>query len=93
MTYPIYLIHHAIGVTVIRELSPTIPPKTLLIGTTLLMMLIAWLIHRCVERPLVPFLKRGLTRAVTEMNSHGDQLRKRERTDPSGLEPAPSPPR
>ncbi|MEU4163851.1 acyltransferase [Actinoplanes sp. NPDC026670] len=91
MTYPIYLIHHVVGVTIIRELSPTIAPMPLLIGTTLVMMLLAWLIHRCVERPLVPILKRGLTKAVAEMNGHGDQLRKRDRTEPPDPDPAHSP--
>jgi peptidoglycan/LPS O-acetylase OafA/YrhL len=91
MTYPIYLIHHAIGSAVIRELSLIVPPKPLLIGTTLLMMLLAWLMHRCVERPLAPILKRGLTKAVAAMNSHGDQARQRMPTNPSRPEPVPSP--
>ncbi|WP_436526900.1 acyltransferase family protein [Actinoplanes sp. HUAS TT8] len=87
MTYPIYLIHHAVGLTVIRELSPTIGPWKLLFGTTLLMMLLAWLVHRFVERPLVPILKRGLTRAIAEMNTKGDQFGRSKQAEP----PAPVP--
>ncbi|GAA2898272.1 acyltransferase [Actinoplanes cyaneus] len=87
MTYPIYLIHHAVGLTVIRELSPTVAPYPLLFGTTLLMMLIAWLIHRWVERPLAPILKRGLKKAVAEMNALGGQPEKPRTSAP----PVPAP--
>ncbi|MDI1466381.1 acyltransferase [Catellatospora sp. KI3] len=60
LTYPLYLIHQAIGQTLIRGLHPHVPAWLLLAGVLALMLGAAWLIHRYVERPLGRRLKRGL---------------------------------
>lgn len=69
MTYPLYLLHEVAGWTAIRVLHTKVPTRTLLIGTILAMMLLAWLVHMLVERPLAPVLKRGLLRGLTEIRA------------------------
>lgn len=66
LTYPFYLIHEHLGWFVVRLLHRDLglgPWPTLAVTIALLLGL-AWLIHRGVERPLGPRLKRALaTRA------------------------------
>lgn len=90
MTYPIYLIHWTVGYAVIERLSPKVPAWPLLFGTIALLMLLSWLIHRWVEKPLAPLLKRGLKRSLTEMNS-GTRPRSREQGSPVPAVAAPVP--
>ncbi|GHJ50461.1 acyltransferase [Catellatospora sp. TT07R-123] len=60
LTYPLYLIHQAIGQTLIRGLHRHAPAWLLLVGVIALLLGVSWLIHRYVERPLGRRLKRGL---------------------------------
>ncbi|MGW4562010.1 acyltransferase family protein [Streptomyces sp. NPDC004561] len=62
LTYPFYLVHEHLGWFVIRVLHRGLglPPWPTLGVTVLSMLLLAWLIHRFVERPLGPRLKRAL---------------------------------
>ncbi|MEU2062336.1 acyltransferase [Streptomyces sp. NPDC013455] len=62
LTYPFYLVHEHLGWFAIRVLHRGwgLPPWPTLAVTVLGMLLTAWLIHRCVERPLGPRLKRAL---------------------------------
>ncbi|MET7378191.1 acyltransferase [Streptomyces sp. NPDC005526] len=62
LTYPFYLVHEHLGWVVIRVLHRRFglhPYLTLLLAVAGLLGL-AWLIHRFVERPLGPRLKRAL---------------------------------
>ncbi|MBL7255833.1 acyltransferase family protein [Paractinoplanes lichenicola] len=54
LTYPLYLLHSRIGHTVIRAAYErlTAPVWVMITVTTLLMLGLAWLVHRWVERPL-----------------------------------------
>ncbi|MEU6605180.1 acyltransferase [Streptomyces shenzhenensis] len=63
LTYPFYLVHEHLGWCVIRVLHRGLglPPWPTLAVTVLGMLGLAWLIHRCVERPLGPRLKQGGT--------------------------------
>ena len=61
LTYPLYLVHEYIGWTILKALDPHLPGWVLLIGTVALMLGAAWLIHRYVERPVAPLLRRALT--------------------------------
>ncbi|MFE7975281.1 acyltransferase family protein [Streptomyces shenzhenensis] len=63
LTYPFYLVHERLGWCVIRVLHRGLglPPWPTLAVTVLGMLGLAWLIHRCVERPLGPRLKKGGT--------------------------------
>ncbi|MFF3871844.1 acyltransferase family protein [Streptomyces sp. NPDC001978] len=64
LTYPFYLIHEHLGWFVIRVLhrGAGLPAWTTLVVTVLGMLVLAWLIHRLVEKPLGPRLKKGLQR-------------------------------
>jgi peptidoglycan/LPS O-acetylase OafA/YrhL len=54
LTYPLYLLHARIGHTVIRAAyeHTRAPVWTIVAGTTVLVLGLAWLVHRYVERPL-----------------------------------------
>ncbi|WP_199875881.1 acyltransferase [Streptomyces sp. Root1310] len=62
LTYPFYLIHEHLGWFFIRVLHRDLGLNAwLTFGTTIVSMLgIAWLLHRFVERPVGPRLKRAL---------------------------------
>jgi peptidoglycan/LPS O-acetylase OafA/YrhL len=59
LTYPLYLIHQSLGVTVIGRLHRVVPAGLLLTGVVAALLGLAWLIHRFVERPLARRMKRG----------------------------------
>ncbi|MER7173361.1 acyltransferase family protein [Streptomyces mesophilus] len=59
ISYPLYLIHQAIGVHLIHLWREHFPPWTLLLTTVALMVAVAWLIHRYVERPGGALLRRA----------------------------------
>ncbi|WP_229922526.1 acyltransferase family protein [Streptomyces morookaense] len=69
LTYPLYLLHENIGWTIIAALRRTAPPLVLVAGTTVAMMLAAYVLHRLVERPLGPRLSRWLKSATAEIRS------------------------
>jgi peptidoglycan/LPS O-acetylase OafA/YrhL len=54
LTYPLYLLHARIGHTLIRAAyeHTAIPVWLTVVATTVLMLGLAWLVHRYVERPL-----------------------------------------
>ncbi|MFC6597448.1 acyltransferase [Kitasatospora paranensis] len=64
LTYPVYLLHEEIGWWVLSELHGRINPY-LLTGLVIAgVMVLAYLVHRLVERPLSKVLKRGLDQAL-----------------------------
>ncbi len=60
MTYPLYLLHLDLGGTMLYLWQWDVPPRVLVVLVTGAMMLLAWLVHRYVERPVAPLLKRAL---------------------------------
>lgn len=64
ITYPLYLIHMYIGMTLIHHFRNRAPAAVLLISVTVLMMVTAWLIHRFVERPVGLWLRNSMRRGV-----------------------------
>ncbi|GGJ20908.1 acyltransferase family protein [Streptomyces brasiliensis] len=62
LTYPFYLVHEHLGWFVIRVLHRGLglPSWTTLVVTVLGMLVLAWLIHRFVEKPFGPRLKKGM---------------------------------
>jgi peptidoglycan/LPS O-acetylase OafA/YrhL len=66
LTYPFYLVHEHLGWVVIDKLThhTSLSPGVVFAGTALAMLVLAWLLHRLVERPLAPLLKRLLSRPV-----------------------------
>ncbi|MET8769234.1 acyltransferase [Streptomyces sp. NPDC004658] len=67
LTYPFYLVHEHLGWFVIRVLHRGLglPPWPTLAVTVLVMLTLAWLIHRFVEKPFGLRLKRALKKART----------------------------
>lgn len=60
LTYPVYLLHHQIGLTVIGRLHDRVPPWILLGTVVAAVLLLSYATHRLVERPLARALRRGL---------------------------------
>ncbi|WP_079154141.1 acyltransferase family protein [Streptomyces subrutilus] len=58
ISYPLYLVHQSLGVRVIWRWNEQWGPWPTLLGVTAAMVLIAWLLHRVVERPLTRLLRR-----------------------------------
>jgi peptidoglycan/LPS O-acetylase OafA/YrhL len=67
LTYPFYLIHYSAGTTAIHYLQGRMDARVLLAGLIVGGLLLAYLIHRLVERPLAGALKRGLTGAFVKL--------------------------
>jgi peptidoglycan/LPS O-acetylase OafA/YrhL len=62
LTYPLYLVHDRVGVVLFNSLGGYLNRWVLLVLVTVAMFVVAYLVHRLVERPLAPVLKRLLTR-------------------------------
>ncbi|RLU86905.1 acyltransferase [Streptomyces griseocarneus] len=67
LTYPVYLIHQYIGMTVIYALRDRIPAHVLVPGLVVVMLGAAWLLHKYVERPLGKRLRKTLLKGMDEM--------------------------
>lgn len=68
LTYPFYLVHEHLGWVAVHTLHvrfglPAAVTLPLTIGG---MLLLAWVLHRCVERPLTPVLRKAVARTVRE---------------------------
>ncbi len=60
LTYPFYLLHQHIGLTIIHAMQDVRPRHVPLAVAILTMLITAWLLHRLDERPLARVLKRKL---------------------------------
>lgn len=65
-TYPLYLLHLDLGGPLLAAWQGHVPPLLLVTAVTAAMIGVAWLVHRYVERPLAPLLKRALTGGTAE---------------------------
>ncbi|SDO35474.1 Peptidoglycan/LPS O-acetylase OafA/YrhL, contains acyltransferase and SGNH-hydrolase domains [Klenkia soli] len=65
LTYPLYLVHEYPGWIAIHHLGPVLPAHLLVPVVVLLALVLAYLVHRCVERPLGPWLRRTVERELT----------------------------
>ncbi len=74
VTYPLYLLHQNIGYMVFNKAYPAVNPHLLLWGMLGLMLLLAYGVHRFIERPIIAPLKKGVSRlwdALPEVRSAG----------------------
>lgn len=62
MSYPLYLLHQQVGVTLMERWERDVDPYVLVLSMTGSMLLLSWLIVRFVERPGSAALKRMLER-------------------------------
>lgn len=70
LTYPLYLIHMNIGMTLIHHYRGRIPALALVFSVTALMLATAWLIHRTIERPLGKWLRSVMRRGIDDVRQH-----------------------
>ncbi|MGW2863014.1 acyltransferase family protein [Streptomyces sp. NPDC001205] len=73
ITYPLYLIHMFIGMTLIHHFRDRLPAPVLVGSVVALMMATAWLIHRFVERPASKWIRDSMKRGIADVrrNSPG----------------------
>jgi peptidoglycan/LPS O-acetylase OafA/YrhL len=72
LTYPFYLVHLTLGLALgdlLANRVPALGPWGILGTTMVSMLLLSWLIHRCVEKPLGRAMRRGLTRGLEPAES------------------------
>jgi peptidoglycan/LPS O-acetylase OafA/YrhL len=69
LTYPLYLIHQVVGLTVIAMLHQYLPAWLFLGSLVVALLVVAWLIHRLVERPVSGWMKRNLTASLARIRS------------------------
>ena len=56
ISYPLYLLHDAIGLSMMNAFAPYLPALWVYVATVLGMILLAWFVHRWGERPLAIWL-------------------------------------
>jgi peptidoglycan/LPS O-acetylase OafA/YrhL len=66
MTYPLYLLHLDLGGPILYAWQGHLPPLLLVGLVTSAMVVVPWLVHRYVERPVAPLLRRLLTRTPAD---------------------------
>ncbi|WP_431679042.1 acyltransferase family protein [Kitasatospora sp. KL5] len=69
LTYPLYLLHQEIGWQLITRISRHLAPYPTFFVVTAIMLLAAWLVHRLVERPLAPVMKRLMEKAFQQVRA------------------------
>jgi peptidoglycan/LPS O-acetylase OafA/YrhL len=65
LTYPLYVIHQVSGWVLLNRLGPVLPAYVALVVVIALMLVLAYLVHRYVERPLGSRLRRAVERDLT----------------------------
>lgn len=60
MSYPLYLLHQQIGITLLRQWHRDVEPWTLLLSAVAVILAASWLIQRFVERPSAQLLRQWL---------------------------------
>ncbi|MFI6780059.1 acyltransferase family protein [Micromonospora sp. NPDC050276] len=69
LTYPLYLMHAQIGLTVIAATRQYLPAWALLGATVAGLLLLSYLVHRLVERPAARRLRRALVQSLDSMRA------------------------
>lgn len=67
ITYPLYLIHYSAGTTAIRHLRDTMDARLLVVSLLAGFMVLAYGVHRFVERPVSRRLKKGLDASFSRL--------------------------
>ncbi|MGW2814980.1 acyltransferase family protein [Streptomyces sp. NPDC001415] len=76
ITYPLYLIHMFIGMTLIHHFRDRLPAPVLVVSVVALMMATAWLIHRYVERPAGQWIRASMKRGIEDVRLNTPARRK-----------------
>lgn len=87
LTYPLYLVHEYWGWWIIHLLHNALPRYVVLGIAVAVVITMAWLIQRFVEKPLAPVLKRGLQRAFERLQALDPPTGRRSVPEPAVREP------
>ncbi|MET8533609.1 response regulator [Streptomyces sp. NPDC005065] len=71
LTYPLYLMHYVTGTTLVSRLHDAMDARLLVALVIAGFLLLSWLAHRLVERPVAQLLKRALESSFTRLRSFG----------------------
>lgn len=71
LTYPLYLMHYVAGTTLINRLRDTMDARLLVVVVIAGFMVLSWVVHRFVERPVAGLLKRGLDTSFARLRNAG----------------------
>ncbi|WP_373464546.1 acyltransferase family protein [Streptomyces sp. V4I2] len=71
LTYPLYLMHYAAGTTLINRLRDTMDARLLVAVVIAGFLVLSWLVHRAVERPVSRLLKSGLDTSFARLRNAG----------------------
>ncbi|WP_406494723.1 acyltransferase [Streptomyces sp. NBC_01604] len=71
LTYPLYLTHYAAGTTLINRLRDTMDARLLVAVVIAGFLVLSWLVHRAVERPVSRLLKSGLDTSFARLRNAG----------------------
>ncbi|MFI9342759.1 acyltransferase family protein [Streptomyces sp. NPDC052773] len=71
LTYPLYLTHYLAGTAIIARLRDTMDPRLLVVTVLAGFLLLSWLVHRVVERPVARVLRRGLEESFRRLRGAG----------------------
>ncbi|WP_443049835.1 acyltransferase family protein [Streptomyces sp. NBC_00287] len=69
LTYPLYLTHYMAGTAIIGRLHGTMDARLLLGLLIAGFLVLSWLVHRVVERPVARVLKRGLDSSFARLRA------------------------
>lgn len=72
LTYPLYLMHQETGWILLHHLSSRLPAYVAVGAVTLTFLVAAYLVHRFVERPLTPALRRVIERDLGRSGARTD---------------------
>ncbi|MEU9283949.1 acyltransferase [Streptomyces sp. NPDC048275] len=72
LTYPFYLLHYVAGTTLINRLRDTMDARLLVVTVIAGFLVLSWLVHRFVERPLARMLKKGLDTSFARLRNAGN---------------------
>ncbi|MCX4747183.1 acyltransferase [Kitasatospora sp. NBC_01287] len=67
LTYPLYLIHENIGWSITSRLQHKVPPAELVGSIVVGMLIVAWVVHRVVERPVSKWLRTGFRASFADI--------------------------
>ncbi|RMI07100.1 acyltransferase [Cellulomonas triticagri] len=67
LTYPLYLTHEYWGLWIVHLLHDRLPVWAVLTAAVAFSLVLAWLVHRFVERPFGPRLRRATTRGCERL--------------------------
>jgi peptidoglycan/LPS O-acetylase OafA/YrhL len=91
LTYPLYLVHEYWGWWIIHLLNDDLPRYVVLGIAVAVVLVMAWLIQRFVEKPLAPALRDGLRHAFQRLEALDPPAARRAGREPAVREPAVAP--